>query len=151
MEGFPNSNFSIMSFGTFIKDNYLLRAVAQLCLTLCDPMDCSTPGLPVHHQLSRVYPNPSLLSRWCHPTISSSLIPFFSRPQSFPASESFQMSQLFASGDLRIGVSASTAVLPMTARLISFSIILPTELYSSRNLVICVNFLHVRKWSKWTL
>ena len=151
MEGFPNSNFSIMSFGTFIKDNYLLRAVAQLCLTLCDPMDCSTPGLPVHHQLSRVYPNPSLLSRWCHPTISSSLIPFFSRPQSFPASESFQMSQLFASGDLSIGVSASTSVLPMNARLISFSIILPTELYSSRNLVICVNFLHVRKWSKWTL
>ena len=151
MEGFPNSNFSIMSFGTFIKDNYLLRAVAQLCLTLCDPMGCSTPGLPVHHQLSRVYPNPSLLSRWCHPTISSSLIPFFSRPQSFPASESFQMSQLFASGDLSIGVSASTSVLPMNARLISFSIILPTELYSSRNLVICVNFLHVRKWSKWTL
>ena len=151
MEGFPNSNFSIMSFGTFIKDNYLLRAVAQLCLTLCDPMDCSTPGLPVHHQLSRVYPNPSRLSRWCHPTISSSLIPFFSRPQSFPASESFQMSQLFASGDLSIGVSASTSVLPMNARLISFSIILPTELYSSRNLVICVNFLHVRKWSKWTL
>ena len=116
MEGFPNSNFSIMSFGTFIKDNYLLRAVAQLCLTLCDPMDCSTPGLPVHHQLSRVYPNPSLLSRWCHPTISSSLIPFFSRPQSFPASESFQMSQLFASGDLSIGVSASTSVLTMNTQ-----------------------------------
>ena len=52
MEGFPNSNFSIMSFGTFIKDNYLLKAVAQSCLTPCDPMDCSTPGLPVHHQLS---------------------------------------------------------------------------------------------------
>ena len=51
MEGFPNSNFSIMSFGTFIKDNYLLKAVAQSCLTPCDPMDCSTPGLPIHHQL----------------------------------------------------------------------------------------------------
>ena len=45
----------------------------------------------------RVHPNPCLLSRWCHPTISSSVIPFF-RPQSFPASGSFPMSQLFASG-----------------------------------------------------
>ena len=47
---------------------------------------------------SRVYPNSCPLSRWCHPTISSSVIPFFSLPQSFPASGSFQMSQLCTSG-----------------------------------------------------
>ena len=53
------------------------------------------------------------LSRWCHPAISSSVIPFSSCPQSFPASGSFQMSQLFASGGQSIAVSASASVLPM--------------------------------------
>ena len=61
----------------------------------------------------RVHPNPCSSSRWCHPTISSSVIPFSSCPQSFPASGSFQMSQLFTSGGQSIGVSASTSVLPM--------------------------------------
>ena len=61
----------------------------------------------------RVYPNPCPLSQWCHPTISSSVVPFSSCLQSFPASGSFQMSQLFTSGGLSIGVSASTSVLPM--------------------------------------
>ena len=60
-----------------------------------------------------VRPNPCPLSRWCHPTISSSVIPFSSCPQSFPASGSFQMSQLFTSGGQSIGVSASTSVLLM--------------------------------------
>ena len=55
----------------------------------------------------RVYPNSYPLSRWCHPTISSSVVPFSSCPQSFPASGSFLMSQLFASGGQNIGVSAS--------------------------------------------
>ena len=59
----------------------------------------------------RVHPSPRPLSRWCHPTISSCVIPFVSWPQSFPASGSFQMSQLFASGGQSIGVSASTSVL----------------------------------------
>ena len=67
------------------------------------PCPSPTPG---------VYPNPSPLSWWCHPTISSSVIPFFSCPQSFPASGSFQMSQLFASGGQSTGVSASASVLP---------------------------------------
>ena len=58
-----------------------------------------------------VYPNSCPLSQWCHPTISSSVIPFSSCPQSFPASGSFQMSQLFASGCQSIRVSASTSVL----------------------------------------
>ena len=52
-------------------------------------------------------------SRWCHPTISSSVVPFSSRLQSFPASGSFPMSQFFTSGGQRIGVSASASVLPM--------------------------------------
>ena len=56
----------------------------------------------------RVYPNSCTLSRWCHPTISSSVAPFSSLLQSFPASGSFQMSQLFTSGGQNIGVSAST-------------------------------------------
>ena len=60
----------------------------------------------------RVHPNPCLLSLWCHPTISSSVIPF-SCPQSFPALESFQRSQLFTSGGQSIGVSASASVLPV--------------------------------------
>ena len=63
----------------------------------------------------RVHPNPCPLCQWCHPTISSSVIPF-SGPQSFPASESFQMSQLSASGGQSIGVSASTTVLPMNTQ-----------------------------------
>ena len=61
----------------------------------------------------RVYSNSCLLSWWCHPTISFSVIPFSSCPQSFPASGSLPMSQLFASGGQSIGVSASTSVLPM--------------------------------------
>ena len=59
----------------------------------------------------KVYSNTCPLSRWCHPTISSSVIPFSSCPQSFPASGSFPISQLFASGGQSIGVSASTSVL----------------------------------------
>ena len=61
----------------------------------------------------RVYPNSCPSSQWCHPTISPSVIPFSSCPQSFPTSGSFQMSQLFTSGGQSIGVSASTLVLPM--------------------------------------
>ena len=82
----------------------LFNSVTQLCLTLCDCMNHNTPGFPVHHQLPE-FSNPCPLSRWCHPTISSSVIPFSSCPQSFPASGSFQMSQLFASGSKSTGVS----------------------------------------------
>ena len=70
---------------------------------------CPSPTREVH-------PNPCPLCQWCHPTISSSVIPFSSCPQSFPASGSLQMSQLSASGDQSIGVSASTAVLPMNTQ-----------------------------------
>ena len=64
----------------------------------------------------RIYPNLCPFRRWCHPTISSSVIPFSSHLQSFPASGSFPMSQLFASGGQSIGVSASTSVLPMNTQ-----------------------------------
>ena len=63
-----------------------------------------------------VYPKPRPLSWWRHPTISSSVVPFSSCPQSFPASGSFQMSQLFASGGQSIGVSVSTSVLPVSTQ-----------------------------------
>ena len=61
----------------------------------------------------RTYSNSCPLSQWCHPTISSSVIPFFFCLQSFPASRSFPMSQFFPSGGQSIGVSASASVLPM--------------------------------------
>ena len=60
-----------------------------------------------------VYPNSCPLSQWCHPTISSSVVPFSSHPQSFPASGSFPMSQFLASGSQTIGISASASVLSM--------------------------------------
>ena len=91
-------------------------SVAQSCPTLWDPMNHSTPDLSVHHQLPKLYPNPCPLSRRCHTTIASSVIPFSSCLQSFPASGSFQMSQFFASGVRGIGVSASTSVLPMNTQ-----------------------------------
>ena len=71
------------------------------------PCPSPTPG---------IYTNPCPLTRWCHPTVSSSVIPFSSCPQSFSASGSFQMSQLFTSGGQSIGVSASTSVLPMNTQ-----------------------------------
>ena len=88
------------------------NSVTQLCLTLCDPMDCRTPDLPVHHQL------PEFIQthvHWVSDTIqpSYSVIPFSSHLQSFPSSGSFQMSQFFASGGQSIGVSASASDLPM--------------------------------------
>ena len=68
---------------------------------------CPSPAPGVH---------PRLLSRWCHPTISSSLVPFSSSHQSFPALGSFLMSQSFTSGGQSIGVSASTSVFPMNTQ-----------------------------------
>ena len=64
----------------------------------------------------RVHPNPCPSSRWCHPIISSSVVFFSSCPRSFPASGSFPVSQLFASGDQSIGVSTSTSVLQMNTQ-----------------------------------
>ena len=71
------------------------------------PCPSPTPG---------AYSNSCPLSRWCHPTVSSSVIPFSSWPQSLPPSGSFQMSQLFTLGSQSIGVSASISVLPMNTQ-----------------------------------
>ena len=77
-------------------------------------MDCSTPGFPVHHQQPELaQSHVRLNSQWCYPTISSSVIPFFSCLQSFPASGSFPMSQFFASGGQSIRASISASVLQM--------------------------------------
>ena len=86
-------------------------SVAQSCPTLCDAMDCSRPGLPVHHQLLEFT---QTHAHWVD-DISSSVVPF-SCLQSFPASESFQMSQFFASGGQSTGASASTSFLPMNTQ-----------------------------------
>ena len=71
------------------------------------PCPSPTPG---------VHPNSCPSSQWCHPTISSSVVPFSSCPQSFPASGSFQINQLFTLGGQSIGVSASPSVLPMNTQ-----------------------------------
>ena len=70
--------------------------------------------LPCPSPTPRACSNSCLLSRWCHPTISSSVIPFSSCLQSFPVSGSFPVSQFFASGGQSIGIPASASVLPMT-------------------------------------
>ena len=90
-------------------------SVAQSCPTLCDPMNRSTPGFPVHHQLPDITKLISIESV-CHPAISSSVVPFSSCPQSLPASESFPMTQLFAWGGQSIGVSAWASVLPINTQ-----------------------------------
>ena len=96
----------------FYSTSDQIRSVAQSCPTLCDPMNHSTPGLPVHHQL------PDFTQTHVHRVSdaiqpSHPVAPFSSCPQSLPASGSFPVSQLFAWGGQSIGVSASTSVLPM--------------------------------------
>ena len=83
------------------------------CPTLCDTMEYSTLGYPCPSLSPRVCWNSYPLSPCCHPTISTSVAHFSSCPQSFPASGSFPMSWLFASGGQRIGGSGSASVLPM--------------------------------------
>ena len=80
------------------------------------PHEPQHPRPPCPSPTPGIYPNSCLLSRWCHPTISPSVIPFSSCLQSFPTSESFQTSQFFASGGQSIGVSASATVLPVNTQ-----------------------------------
>ena len=96
--------FSSVQFSRWVVSNSLQPSEPQHARPHCPS---PTPG---------VYPNTCPLSQWCHPTISSSVIPFSSHLQSFPASGSFQRTQLFASGGQSIGVSASTSVLPMNTQ-----------------------------------
>ena len=87
-------------------------SVTQSSLTLCNPMNRSTPGFPVHHQLPELTQTQHPSSPWCHPAISSSVVPFSSCPQSLAASESFPISQLFPWGGQSTGVSALASFLP---------------------------------------
>ena len=126
-----------------------------MCLTLCDPMDCNTPGFssvqfshsvmsnslktlesqhirpPCPSPTPGVYSNSSPLSRWCHPTILSSVVPSSSCPQSLPASGSFPLSQLFAWGGQSIRVSALTGSWSLL-KLISIEFMMP-----SNHLILC--------------
>ena len=88
-----------------------VSSVAQSYPTLCNPMNCSMPGLPVHHQLLEFTQTQRPSSQWWHPAISSSVVPFSSCPQSLPASQSFPMSQLFSWGGQSTGVSALASFL----------------------------------------
>ena len=94
---------------------FQFSSVTQSCPTL-QPHESQHARPPCPSPTPRVYPNLCPLSQWCHPAISSSVIPFSSCPQSFPALESFQMSQLFAWGGQSTRVSASTSVLPMNTQ-----------------------------------
>ena len=96
-----NSVFSSVQFSQSVMFDSLRPHRLQYAKPPCPS---PTPG---------VYSNSSPLSRWCHPTISSSVIPFSSHLQSFPASGSFPMSRFFSSGGQSIGASASTSVLPV--------------------------------------
>ena len=95
------SNLNLVQFSCSVMSNSLWPHEPQHARPPCPSL---TAG---------VLPNPCPSSQWCHPTISSSVVPFSSCPQSFRASGSFQMSQLFTSGGQSTGVSASTSVLPM--------------------------------------
>ena len=99
-----------------IVNSVQFSSVAQSCLTLCDPMNRSMPGLPVHHQLLEFTQTHAHRVCWCHRAISSYVIPFSSCPQSLPASESFPSSQLFAWDDQSIGVSAPASSFQWTPR-----------------------------------
>ena len=88
-------------------------SVTQSCPTLWDPRGLQHARLPSLSPTPRACSNSRPWSWWCHPTISSSVVPFSSHLQSFPASGSFQLSQFFASGGQSNGVSASPSVLPM--------------------------------------
>ena len=79
-----------------------------------DGLQHARPPCPL--RTPRVYPNSCPLSQWCYPTISSSVVPYCSHLQSFPATGSFPMSQFFTLHDQSIGVSASTSVLPMNIK-----------------------------------
>ena len=95
--------YSVQFSRSFVSDSLRPHELQPLR----PPCPSPTPG---------AYPNSCPLSRWCHPAISSSVVPFSSCFQSFPASGCFQMSQLFASDGQSIGVSSSTSVLPMNTQ-----------------------------------
>ena len=104
MDSSPLSHFGSVQFSRSVVSDSLWPHESQHARSPCPS---STPG---------VHPNSCASSRWCHPTILSSVVPFSSCPQSLPASESFPVSQLFAWGGQSIGVSASASVPPMNTQ-----------------------------------
>ena len=101
-----------VSVTNFSHNSVKFSSVTQLCPTLCDPINRSTPGLPVHHQLPEFTQTHVHRVSDIHPAISSSVIPFSFCPQSFSASESFPMCQLFAWGGQSTRVSALASFFP---------------------------------------
>ena len=112
------SNYTHTSIHCLLHFNLPFSSVQSLSLlsSFLRPHGLQHTRLPCPSPTPGVYSNPCSLCWWCHPTISSFVIPFSSCPQSFPASECFPMNQLFASGGQRTGVSASTSVLPMNTQ-----------------------------------
>ena len=106
----------------FTDGSDLLLFSCSVMSNFLPPMDCSTPGFLVHHHLPELAQNSCPLSQWCHPTIYSSVVPFSSCLQSFPASGTFLMSQLFASGGQSIGASVIINPSNEYSGLISFMI-----------------------------
>ena len=107
------SGVGLLTHMLVISSVLLSRSVVSDSLR---PHELQDARPPCPSPIPRVHANPCQLSRWSHPTISSSVISFSSCPQYFPASGSFQISQLFASGGQIIGVSASKSVLPMNTQ-----------------------------------
>ena len=91
----------------------IISSVTHSCLTLCNPHGLQHSRSPCPSPTPGAYSNSCPSHWWCHPTITSSVIPFSSHLQSFPASGAFQVNQLFASSGQSIGVSTSMSVLPM--------------------------------------
>ena len=110
------SHSVLVSFSMCSESKWFsISSVQFSCSVMSDPLrphGLQHARLPYPSPTPRVYSNSCPLSRWCHPTISSSVVPF-SRPQSFPASGSLPMSQFFKSGGQSIGASASASVSPM--------------------------------------
>ena len=106
----PRFYIIVVIYSTYLHVKFSL--VSQSYPTVCNPMDCKHAGLPCPSPTPGACSNSHPWSRWCHPTISSSVIPF----SSFPASGSLPMSQLFPSGGQSIWVSASTSVLPVNTQ-----------------------------------
>ena len=116
-------SFSSVQFNSVVSDSLQPHGLQHTRIP------CSTPT-------PRAYSNSRPLSQWCHPTISSSVVTFSSHLQSFPASGSFQMSQLFASGGQSIGVSASASVFPMKQRQNKYISRQPKTEFITRSLVL---------------
>ena len=109
---FPWNNSQVL-YDNFVSSIQFSHSVVSNSL---QPHGLQHNRPPCPSPTSVVYSNSCPLNQWCHPTISSSVVPFSSCPQSFPASGSFPMSQLFAWGGRSTGVSASTSVLPMNTQ-----------------------------------